>query len=69
MEAWAPRCATPAAPLPAPACCHLPLNLQADVGLKAREDSKQFAFLNDKPPPLQLERIEEDAALQGAPAA
>lgn len=38
------------------------------MGLKARDDSKQFAFINDKPAPLQLERIEEDAALQGAHA-
>ncbi|PRW61141.1 mitogen-activated kinase kinase kinase NPK1 isoform X1 [Chlorella sorokiniana] len=41
----------------------------ADVGLKAREDSKQYAFLNDKPAPLQLDRIDEDAALQAGPEA
>jgi hypothetical protein len=42
------------------------LPLQADIGLgpKAREDN--FGFMHDnKPAPLQLERIDEDATLQG----
>jgi hypothetical protein len=39
--------------------------LQADVGLgpKARDDN--FGFANDKPAPLQLERIDEDVTLRG----
>ena len=60
--------AQPPLPPTAPNLLLLPLLLpQADVGLKARgEDGKPFGFMHDKAPaPLQLERIEEDATLQG----
>ncbi|KAI3424220.1 hypothetical protein D9Q98_009576 [Chlorella vulgaris] len=44
-----------------------PTYTTADVGLgpKARDDN--FGFANDKPAPLQLERIDEDVTLRGGP--
>ena len=61
-QAEAPRHLPTPPSLAHPACCVL--RLQADVGLGPKGD--QFGFLHDKAPaPLQLERIDEDATLQG----
>jgi hypothetical protein len=41
--------------------------VQADVGLGPKARDEKFGLMHDKAPaPLQLERIDEDAALQGA---